>query len=419
MERTGPPADTIFYAFWRIAQQGWPIIEVPYQRCDMAHNRAACLMMQANEEAMTNGRPDLTFTHLVTLDLDHTHPAEIIRHFGKVAQLYPDRLVVGGLNYRRCAPYDPCAYIESDNGTISALAGPESGSMGRVDFLGTGSMMIAASVFETMRTAGIYPFFGYEYKPQPWRELEWRTLANMQFGGVDVYFSRRCRELGIDLWLDAMITSPHLANRWITGDDWQQYQQTPEFRWKYLAHDEHLAHLRRLIPELWANPGRVLYVGANKRRAYYAKELKEAGATLDLLEIDEGKAKHWRTKDMFSVVEVGDVTSWLVDNPACVGFSWDGDYDTAFWWHGPEHVTREQLDDALANLESVVKPGGLIVLGCPWGEAPYADEEHYDEHEQHVGAYYPEDFEQRGYTVFVDGTRDRIESSQIAWKRKQ
>lgn len=410
MERTGPPADAIFYAFWRIAQQGWPIIEVPYQRCDMAHNRAACLMMQANEEAMAAGRPDLTFTHLVTLDLDHTHPVEIVRHFGKVVQMFPDRLVVGGLNYRRCAPYDPCAYIDSEDGGVSALTDPQRQGIGKVDFLGTGSMIIAASVFEQMRAAGTYPFFGYEYKPQPWRELEWRTLANMQFGGVDVYFSRRCKELGIDRWLDAMITSPHLANRWIDGDDWQREQQTPEFRWKYLAHDERLAHLRRLIPELWANPGRVLYVGANKQRAHYLPELTEAGATVDLLEIDEGKAAYWQERGGFDQVHVGDVQRW------CAG---DALYDVAFCWHGPEHIEREQLDDALANLESAVKPGGLIVLGCPWGQAPYADEEHYDAHEQHVGAYYPEDFEQRGYTVFVDGTRDRIESSQIAWKRKQ
>jgi hypothetical protein len=131
---------------------------------------------------------------------------------------------------------------------------------------------------------------------------------------------------------------------------------------------------------------------------------------VDLLEIDAGKAAWWAAKDTFADVAVGDVTRWRAPS-AC--------YDTAFWWHGPEHVTREQLDDALANLEASVKLGGLIVLGCPWGVAPYADQEHYDAHEQHVGAYYPEDWEQRGYSVFVDGTRDSIESTQIAWKRKE
>ena len=172
-------------------------------------------------------------------------------------------------------------------------------------------------------------------------------------------------------------------------------------------HDERLAHLRRLIPYLWENPGDVLYIGANKKRSHYARELKEAGGIVMLLEIDPRNVAFWTDPQraaFFANVLLGDVRDTL-DGPKS---------DTVFWWHGPEHIKRVDLGPTLRNLEAATRAGGLVVIGCPWGNAPESGAPGY---EQHVGAYYPEDFEQRGYTVFTDGTRNSIESTLIAWKR--
>jgi len=405
-ERAGPPTDDIFYSFWHIAQSGYPIIEVPYQRCDMAHNRAACLMMMHNDERRAEGYPEHTFTHLISLDIDHRHPANIARHWGRAVQQFPDRLVIGGLNYRRSAPYDPCAYMQAPEGGAAAIKSVPLNSMGPVDYLGAGSLIMAAEVFERMRAAGVFPFFGYEYKERDWKLYRWDELANMRFPGPDMWFSKRCKELGIQLWLDTSITSPHLTRRWIDGDAWEAHQQTEAFRWGYLMHDERLGHLRRLIPELWEAPGDVLYIGANKKRAHYARELKEAGGTLTLLEIDPRNVAFWQDEQratFFTNILQGDVREALV---------WPAN-DTVFWWHGPEHIKRVDLGPALRNVEAQTKPGGLVVIGCPWGTS----ESLAGDYERHIGAYYPEDFEQRGYTVFTDGTRNSIESTQIAWKR--
>ena len=364
-------------------------------------------MMMHNDERLAEGRPDLTFTHLITLDIDHRHPANIAAHWAQAVQTFPDRLVIGGLNYRRSEPHDPCAYMEALEGGPAAIINVPANSMGPVDYLGAGSLIIAAEVFERMRAAGLFPFFGYEYREQDWKLYRWDELANVRFGGVDIYFSKRCKELGIQMWLDTSMTSPHLARRWIDGDDWEAYLKSDSFRWKHLAHGERLAHLRRLIPELWENPGDVLYVGANKKRAHYSKELVEAGGRLTLLEVDPDNVTFWRQSQragLFAEVLQGDVRDTL---PA-------GMANTVFWWHGPEHIQQCDLAATLQNLEAATKPGGLVVIGCPWGNASESGAGGYD---KHVGAYYPEDFEQRGYTVFTDGTRDSIGSTLIAWKR--
>ena len=33
-------------------------------------------------------------------------------------------------------------------------------------------------------------------------------------------------------------------------------------------------------------------------------------------------------------------------------------FDVAFWWHGPEHVTREELPEVVAGLKKRRKAGG-------------------------------------------------------------
>ena len=41
-------------------------------------------------------------------------------------------------------------------------------------------------------------------------------------------------------------------------------------------------------------------------------------------------------------------------------------YDIIFWWHGPEHLLKEDIPSTLINLEHMCN--NIIILGCPWGE---------------------------------------------------
>ena len=44
----------------------------------------------------------------------------------------------------------------------------------------------------------------------------------------------------------------------------------------------------------------------------------------------------------------------------------DDQYDIVLWWHGPEHVKKEEFADILAQLKS--KARLAVVVGCPHGQ---------------------------------------------------
>ncbi len=178
-----------FFAFWEIAQQGWPLARLEYTRNDIARCKFADFLLG-----------DDRWTHLLMLDSDHTHPPDIVQRVGRWFQAYPDQVeVVGGLNFRRGEPYDPCAFIDPGDGKFRRIAEWPDGAMD-VDALGTGSIMIKRSAFERMER----PFFGYNY-----------DCNYGDWPGTDMWFSAKCRALGITLWCDTTTTSPHISNLFI------------------------------------------------------------------------------------------------------------------------------------------------------------------------------------------------------------
>jgi len=365
--KTGVADDESFYGFWRIAQQGWEIVPTPAGRCDVAHNKAVISVLIHNEQAREAGHPERTFTHLVTLDADHVHPKNTIQHLGGWVKRDPDKYqVVTGLNFRRSKPFEPCAYITDEDGYTSAIGAWDQG-IAEVDHAGTGSMIIDMRVFE---------------------------------------------KAGVQVWTDTWITAPHMAKVWITDKQWRLFVNSPEGKWKYRAYEMRRKILKQCVPELFEGGQYILYVGANQTRAHYAREMKAAGNEVDLLEIDERNVKHWREREDSPFIEahVGDIRQSQTHQIP------PGIHDACFWWHGPEHVERDELDAALANCEASVKPGGLVVLGCPWGEGP--DGGPASRYEKHRSAWDVEDFTRLGYHVQVNGDKDSDHSSLIAWKRK-
>ena len=161
-----------------------------------------------------------------------------------------------------------------------------------------------------------------------------------------------------------------------------------------------LRQLQTLVPELFG-PGSLLYVGASIRRAQFMPELIAAGRQVTILEAYEPNAAHYRQKfgqDRVIHGDIRDLCKLTAER-----------YSVIFWWHGPEHVTREDLPAILATIES---RADLVVLGCPWGAYPQKDVGR-NRYEKHLSELIPEDFWGWGYETSQLGKLNVPNSSNI------
>ncbi len=198
LERTISYADLVFPACMQIAAQGPVVLNMPYQRTDLARNRASMELLKSD------------FTHLLMLDIDHVHPHDIIQRLAKWVLKDPKKYqVVGGLNFRRSEPYDPCAYKTGADGSMYTIAWEKDDEIVEVDRLGTGSILIAREVFETIPP----PWFWNDYS-QSWRDA---------WPGEDIGFNKLCVQHGIKMWVDVTVTSPHITPAIIDGATWQKW----------------------------------------------------------------------------------------------------------------------------------------------------------------------------------------------------
>jgi len=163
--------------------------------------------------------------------------------------------------------------------------------------------------------------------------------------------------------------------------------------------------VNKMVPEIFQNPGKLLYVGARKDRMDFGDELRGAGNEFTILEIYEPNVKHLTEVCPWADVIHGDVRN-LED------FS-ENQFDYAFWWHGPEHIKEEELNDAVQGLEKITKR--IVVLGCPWGVYPQ-HHLHGNPYEEHEASLYPHHFEEMGYSVEAIGVIDKRGSNITAVK---
>jgi len=186
-----------FHAFMDLARQGWAFVVSSYKRCDMARQEASEVFM------------DSPYRELLMLDSDHTHPRDIpVRLLARKAGR-ADRPVVGGMNYRRSEPYDPCCgwWKKDGRGWETLIHWPN--NLLQVDVLGSGSMLISRAAFDKMEK----PWWGYDYDPQ----------APKDYPGVDVWFSRRCNQAGVRMWVDPKVTSPHITDMMVEEKEFRKY----------------------------------------------------------------------------------------------------------------------------------------------------------------------------------------------------
>ena len=161
--------------------------------------------------------------------------------------------------------------------------------------------------------------------------------------------------------------------------------------------------VRQHLPRLFTHPGAMLYVGANPIRCHLANEFNGAGWHLELLEVWRPNLDHYTSGGPFHDLTLGDIRE--IERLA---------HDMLFWWHGPEHIGRDEIPTLLKRLEEMVP---VIVLGCPWGKYDQGAE-YGNPFEEHKATLYPADFLDWGYEVAMRGKADTGDglSHILAWK---
>lgn len=191
MERTVP--SRAFISFMKIAEQGWHTLPHPYGRVDVQRNTMALAML----------KHPANFSHILFLDLDHTHPIDIVQRLARWVYYDPKKLVVGGLNFRRGEPFDPCIFIEAPDGEFRPPLQWERG-IGEVQAIGFGCILMSRKVFEIL--------------PGPWFQYVYQYFEDEIYPSEDIYFSTLCNVHGIKLWCDTTTTSPHLIDSIVDED---------------------------------------------------------------------------------------------------------------------------------------------------------------------------------------------------------
>ncbi len=200
-ERNGVPTDDIFNRFIAIARRGHAFLPCTFKRTETQRNLLASGLLQSD------------YTHLLMLDADHLHPVDVVERLMGHVLTDPRRLVMSGLSFRRGPPFDPTAWYESPEGVRPMQQWPH--GLIKVDLIGGFCTLVNREVFERLEW--------------PWFRIVC-SVKDRTFGGEDIYFSRKCKQAGIDLWVDTDCISPHLTQAWVTEATYRQYMAEWEKR---------------------------------------------------------------------------------------------------------------------------------------------------------------------------------------------
>jgi hypothetical protein len=203
LERTLGHADKCFWNFMMIASQSPAMIPMAYMRTDLYRNLLATKLLETN------------FTHVLMLDADHQHPIDIVQRLARWVLIDPKVKVVGGLNFRRGEPFEPCAFMQDNSGGVYSIMEWEKGLV-QVDAIGTGSVLISREVFELLEPPWFYNIYDFAYEGH--------------YPGEDIGFSKKCFDAGIPLYVDTTTSSPHLMDSFVTEESFRSYLK--EYGWQ-------------------------------------------------------------------------------------------------------------------------------------------------------------------------------------------
>lgn len=163
--------------------------------------------------------------------------------------------------------------------------------------------------------------------------------------------------------------------------------------------------IRPYLPQLFNEPGSLLYVGARPDAHSWLPQLHEAGHIITVLEVWPENVKGLIEDTRIKVLIQGDIRQ--VDD------LFGNAFDYIFWWHGPEHLSYDEIQPTLTKLESLTTK--LVTVACPFGY--YSQGPHKgNPYETHLTTLYPVNFEEWGYEVRTDGVKDVAGSEIVAWK---
>jgi len=164
--------------------------------------------------------------------------------------------------------------------------------------------------------------------------------------------------------------------------------------------------IRPFIPEPFADPGTMLYIGYRLDACAWLHELARRGNEITVLEVwpaniteAMGKEKH------VSRFWCGDVRQ--VDQIP-------GTWDYIWYWHGPEHIHKAEFPGVLEKLAA--KARRLVAVASPWGKYPQGPHQG-NVHEIHRWSVYREDLEGLGLQVVTDGEMDHEGSEIVGWMK--
>lgn len=197
-ERNGVPSAEILFDLIAIAQRGHQFVRLPYTRTDLARNSLGEHLLRETQ-----------FTHVLMLDADHRHPQTIVERLSKWVEQDPEKLVVAGLAFRRGRPFDPCMYMEADDGSGVFVPSEWARGLVPVDLVGTAAILISRKVFERL--------------PRPWFAYDYSGAAQGWWPGEDIWFCRACKAAGIQIYVDTTTVSPHMFESWVDEQTFRTY----------------------------------------------------------------------------------------------------------------------------------------------------------------------------------------------------
>jgi hypothetical protein len=184
----------VFLSWMRFAAQGHNVIAsegpTPLSRAGLART------FMANEE----------FTHLLMLDLDHIHMADVVDHVKQRLMSEDPPKILGGLHFQRQPPYKPCVFMFKDEGLgVSTVTQWPQGVV-ETDAVGMGTLCVAREVFETLGQ----PYFQFAY-------------VGERFIGEDIWFCNQARKAGYKIWVDFMLTSLHQGTKLVGEKEFREW----------------------------------------------------------------------------------------------------------------------------------------------------------------------------------------------------
>lgn len=156
----------------------------------------------------------------------------------------------------------------------------------------------------------------------------------------------------------------------------------------------------------------LLYIGAKPDRIEMVDLFLAHRFTIDILEVwrpnIEALRKANEQQRIFRTIFEGDVRRLMSYSFFPIDI-----YDVTMFWHGLEHLKKEEIHATVKGIERITK--FLVIFGCPIGKYEQ-DEVEGNVHEKHLSFLEPKDFHRMGYRTSTVRPNKPRGSNLCAWK---